>query len=475
MKPSILRSLASASLAVALMATAATRPHYGGTLRIATRDAGSSLDPANASPGLASKLGPLLFDTLVKLDDNATPQPALARIWQASSDQRRWQLSLRADVKLSDGSVLTPAQVAASLNAANPGWRISVLPEAIVLEFDAPRPHLLAELARPRNAIVVRKGALSRSGSERDGADSGEQLLGTGPYRLAEWQPGHRAVLSANDEYWGGRPFLDTVEVTMGRGFREQIMDLDLGKADAIEITPDQGRRAQQDGRRIELSAPLELIALQFVPGRPATEDAHLRQAVALAIDRVAINNVLLQRQGEPAGGLLPQWLSGYAFLFPVTADLAQARELRPSGYAQLTLAYDAADPLARVIAERIALNARDAGLLIQLAGNGGNSSADARIARFRLDSGDPAAALGGLASALEPAELVRISDAASPEALYLAERALVDEFRVVPLVHLPEVYALAPRVRNWQEPQSGGWPLGSVWLDTGGPAKERP
>ncbi len=489
MKLSALRSLASASLLLALMATAglpsraafardgmgaATRPRYGGTLRIATRDVTASIDPVQATAGSAVKLCGLVFDTLIVLDSNANPQPALARAWQAGSDQRRWQFPLRAEVKLhpgppgradlartgvDDGSVLTPPQVAASLVAANPGWRVSAVGDTVILEFDAPRPHLLAELARPKNAIVVR---------------SGEQLLGTGPYRLTDWQPGRRAVLSANDDYWGGRPFLDAVEVTMGRGFRDQLMDLDLGKADVIEIAPDQVRRAMQDGRRIETSAPVDLIALQFSRGRSATENIHLRQALGLAIDRSAINNVLLQRQGEPAGGLLPQWLSGYAFLFPSATDLPQARELRPLSYAQLTLGCDPGDSLARVVAERVAVNARDAGLLIQVASNGSSANADARIVRLRLDSGDPAAALAGLAAVLDPAQLAQISGAASPEALYSAERALVDEFQVLPLVHIPEFYALGTRVRDWDEPRVGGWPLSTVWVEptTGSPSR---
>jgi peptide/nickel transport system substrate-binding protein len=449
MRRSVLRSLASVSLLLALGAAAATRPHYGGTLRIEMRAAPASLDPAQADAAASAKFVPLLFDTLVTLDDGGNPQPALARGWQARSDNRHWQFPLRPGVKFSDGSALTPAKAAASLLAANAGWRVTALDDAVILDFDTPQPHLLAELARPRNAIVVR---------------GDNKLLGTGPYRLAEFQAGRRAVFAANDDYWGGRPFLDSIRVEMGRGYRDQVMDLDLGRADVIEIAPDQARRAIQEGRRMALSAPVDLVALQFVPGRAATEDVHLREAVALAIDRAAINNVLLQRQGEPTGALLPQWLSGYAFLFPAAADLARARELRPSSYAGLTLAYDPADPLARVLAERVALNARDAGIVMQVAAS--PQAADARIARFRIESSDPAAALAGLASALDPAELPRISGAASPEALYAAERGLLDDFRIVPLVDIPDIYALGATVRNWDEARAGGWPLSAVWIE---------
>src|SRR5208282_3475065 len=78
-------------------------------------------------------------------------------------------------------------------------------------------------------------------------------------------------------------------------------------------------------------------------------------QALSLAIDRVAIVNFILQKTGEPAGGLLPQWSSGTAFLFPAGA---------PSG--ALVLGYDSADPLEQSVAERIVVNAKEAGMAVR-------------------------------------------------------------------------------------------------------------
>ncbi len=451
MRPIVSRSLASASLLlIALAVPAVTRPHYGGALRIEMRAAPASLDPAaaDADPRLTS----LLFNTLVILDDTGSPRPQLARAWQARNN-RRWQFSLRPDVKLQDGSVLTPAQVVASLKAANPAWRVTPLADGIVLDFDSPQPHLLAQLAWPANAIVVRAA---------DGA-----LLGTGPYRIAEWQPGRRALLAAHEEYWGGRPFLDAVQIEMGRSYRDQLIDLDLGKADVVELAADQVRRAMQDGRHVALSSPVELLALRFPEGRRVTQDPHLRLAISNTINRASVNNILLQRQGEPAGGLLPQWLSGYAFLFPVTADLAHAKQLRAASSAPVVLAYDTADPLDRMLAERIAVNARDAGIVIQVVPASATVAADAYLARIRLASADPAAALARLAPASDPVGLAHILATTSPEALYAAERSLLDDLSIMPLVYLPEVYALGAHVKNWEEPRLGGWPLGAVWLES--------
>ena len=137
-------------------------------------------------------------------------------------------------------------------------------------------------------------------------------LLGAG-FTIARWEAGRLAVYEADENAVGGRPFLAGVEILLGRSLRDQASDLDLGKADVVELGPNDLRR-QPAGRRMWTSSPVRVLALVFAPH---FEDARLREALALAVDRSAIHTVLLQRQGEISGALLPQWLSGYAFLFP--------------------------------------------------------------------------------------------------------------------------------------------------------------
>ena len=198
---------------------------------------------------------------------------------------------------------------------------------------------------------------------------TGGKISGTGPFAVSQWDPGKKLSLAARDDYWGGRAFLDAIEIDMGKNLREQMISLDLGKAQVIEVAPEQAHRATAEGRHVESSAPIELIALVFGRDPQSPEDARQRQALALSIDRELLNTVVLQGGGEPAGGLLPNWMTGYGFLFPASIDLALARQVRSEipHTTSWTLGYDPADPVARVIAERIALNARDAGLGIQI------------------------------------------------------------------------------------------------------------
>jgi ABC-type transport system substrate-binding protein len=310
-----------------------------------------------------------------------------------------------------------------------------------------------------------------------DGPFSG--VSGSGPFQIAEWEPGKHATLTANDGAPSGRPFVDSIRIQMGRPARDIVLDLELGKTDLSEIPPEQGRRAADLGVRVSVSQADELLALVFPAGRLATEDARVREALAAAIDRASIVNFILQKNGEAAGGLLPQWSSGTAFLFSTAADAGRAKELfaQIAGAPKLVLGYDSGDPLEQSVAERIVVNAREAGISVAaqaIPGAGAaaatRSALDVRLMRLRMSSPRPRRALMNFLTALGPLAGIDASllpDPASPQEIYDRERAIVGSYRVAPLVWLPQVYGLSGRVRNWKAPGPGEtWPLADVWLD---------
>jgi len=283
-----------------------------------------------------------------------------------------------------------------------------------------------------------------------------------GPFVVTRWDAGRTAVYSAEENAPGGRPFLDQVEIVMGRTLREQATDLEFGRTDLIELGWNDVRRPTP-ARRSWSSAPVRVVVLAF---GPRVDDPRVREALALAVNRTAIHNVLLQGQGEIAGALLPQWISGYAFLFSTAADVARARSLAaaaPPPARSFTLAVD--DPALRPVADRIALNARDAGLLVAVVQG---PSGDARLTQVRVMSRDGARALAAMAATLGLAAPGRMD---TPEALYAAEKFLLEGFRVVPLFHLPDVYGVGPRVKGASGiTPLGEWRLENLWLEGGRP-----
>jgi ABC-type transport system substrate-binding protein len=229
------------------------------------------------------------------------------------------------------------------------------------------------------------------------------------------------------------------------------MVALELGKADVVELAPEQARRAGLSGRTVVESAPNELLALVFTREARSEEEARVRQALAESIDRSSIVSVLLQGQGEASKTILPNWMTGYAILFGPTGERPANVQLPAA--ATMTLSYDGSDPANQLMAERIALNARDAGIRLQTTGS--TSGADVRLLRITLASPQPQLAL---ASAAEAAGLPAPPfQGTSPEELYTREKEMLHSGRIIPLAHVPEATVLAPAV--------DGYGLADVWL----------
>ncbi len=435
----------SSVLGLAGAGRAAVRPHYGGTLRIALREAPGSLDPARLGAFQGSRILPLIFEGLTRFDVHGRLQPQLATRWQGEADNRRWQFWLRPGAKFQDGTSLTADAAAASLHAANPAWTVNAEGDSVVIELPAPDAQLPAEVALPRNGIA---------------RHAGNKLVGTGPFQVSEFQPGKSLALAANEDYWGGGPFVDSVSATLGQNWRQQTIALELGKADVVEMAPEQARRAGLAGRTLEESAPDELVALVFTREAQSPDEARLRQALSAGIDRASIVNVLFQGQGEAAATVLPNWMTGYAMLFAPAGGRGASVTSSVSG-SPMTLTYDASDPANQLIAERVALNARDVDIKLQTAASAGN--ADVRLLRIPLYSPQPQLALDMVAAAAGLP--VPQFQGTSPEELYGAEKEMLQSGRIIPLAHVPRITAIAPNLNGWRSDLFGAWQLADVWL----------
>jgi peptide/nickel transport system substrate-binding protein len=472
-------SAISSLLLVAACAYGSSRPRYGGTVRVSLHDKVVSIDPLSEEdhPAARDRVAALAFETLTVIDAQGRLHPNLAASWHADPSKRVWQFRLRL-ANFQDGTLLTAADVVASLARSNPAWKYTA-PDRQTVTIEAPSPvqHMAEMLALPRYAVVKR--------APESGGPA--VLVGTGPYKLNQWQAGERAQFTVNEDYWGGRAFPDSIEFQMGFSLREQLLDRQLGQYAAAEVGIDQIRALEQTNQNVAISRPADLLAIAFLqtdsPSRSGRKpvDPRVREALGLAINRAAISNVLLQRRGTPASGLLPQWLTGYEFMFPGNTNLDRARELRADAAAfvvitPIMLAYDAGDSLSKLVAERIAVDAREAGLVVQpyaephIYSKTARSTinADAVLLRAPLPSVEPSVALAALADDLGfPAETAPpILGATRPEDLFEVERKLLEDHRVLPVAHLPQALWLNGSAHNWQQLATGAWQLDQLWVE---------
>jgi ABC-type transport system substrate-binding protein len=476
MKRSLLRLIAASSFFIAMVAGhASSRPRYGGTVRVLLHDRVNSLDPLSDEEHTVARdrVAALIFETLTQIDALGQPHPRLASSWKADQAKRSWQFNLRL-AQFHDGSSLTAQDVVASWSKIPTGWKVSAMDkQTVTIETPAPVYHLPELLALPKFAVIKR--------------NPDNTFTGTGPYKISDWRPGERVTLVANEDYWGGRSFPDSIEISLAFSMREQLVERQLGFYTAAEIGVDQVRPLEQNNQNIAYSRPSDLLVIVFLqPDSPSVRtarkpvDARIREALSDSINRATISNFILQKKAVPANGLLPQWLTGYEFLLPGGMDLQRAKELRAEAaslviVSPIALAYDFADPVAKLVAERIAVDAREAGIVVQPYGEShvtglatrGGANADAVLLRIPLKSLDPSVALAATLDdlGLNDGQSSPLS-APGPEDLFEIERKTQQNFRVVPVAHLSQALWLSNSAHNWQQQPNGSWSLDQLWIE---------
>ena len=326
----------------------------------------------------------------------------------------------------------------------------------MVIQSDAAIPGILFQLAETHNSICL--------------AGPDGRWIGSGSFQIADFRAGQSIDLQAFDDAWHGRPFLDRVRIQMGRSLADQVNDFQLARADAIESDPTQPRPTNSSTGMF--SRPVEVIALVFTPNHPAASDQRIREALARSIDRNSIFNVLLRRQGEPSAALLPEWISGYAHLFNSAQDLGIAVRLRNQAAAlsSLSLAYDGTDDLARLVAERVSVNARDAGITLQARPESPmfrSFDADVRLVRLRIESPDSSSALAALGDALDNRALEGAQSNSSADQLFAIENDALKDFSIIPIAHAPESFSIGPVVHDWMTGLAGSVDLGNLWMES--------
>jgi peptide/nickel transport system substrate-binding protein len=448
----VLRQVAISCLValLALPAIARTRPHYGGTLHVEIEG-----DPLAQHGGLAHRL---MLDGLTRIGTDGTVRPALALRWQSENSDHRWQFWLRSGVHFHDGSPLNSASVEASLSetcgAACPWTAVHAVGSTVVFTGDSPMPNLPTLLAGD-DLLIARAGFIPSATTPTMGS-----FIGTGAFQPISFANG-LLTLVANDSSWQGRPFLDRIEITGHKSVRDQWLDLSVGHADLVEVPAEQLRQAQQQHLTVLASAPASLLVLA-VADSGVLGNPNLRAAIAFALDRSALSNVIFQKQVEVTASLLPAALTGYSFLFPTDRDLNKAQELR-GGIAppSLTLIAEGGSAM-QLAAQRIALNLHEAGFNVQVAGAEGRQHSDMKLLRLSLISNQPQPALESILRSVGVAGPVLEQ---TPAGLYRIEHEFLETHTLIPLLYLPRAYAAGGRVRDLRLSLDGVPLLASVSL----------
>ncbi|MDB5370057.1 MAG: transporter [Roseomonas sp.] len=364
------QGIARNALLPALVVAGLAAPATAQTLRVALSAETTSADPLNYALTPNTTLRQHVFEALVDLDADLAVQPALAESW-TRQDDLTWEFRLRQGVTFHNGQTFGAPDVlftyCRALNNSDEVVqsysrlvrrlaKVEVVDDRTLrLTTREPEPLLLNDLSNlsilPRALIGAAK--LDFAAGENCGFtgpwpgaaqfNDTSAAIGTGPYRLTSYSRNSTTELARNDSYWGARPHWRTVRMTPVTAAGPRLAGLLAGDYDVIEspATGDLPRLRENAAFRISAKPTTRLIFLQLdtarapspfveaADGKNPLQDARVRQALSLAIDRKTIQDRLMDGISLPATQFLPNGMAGTLPDLPVLPyDPARARAL---------------------------------------------------------------------------------------------------------------------------------------------------
>lgn len=325
------RSLATAAacLAVSLPALAES-PQAGGTLTAIIQPEPVVLTAAINTAAPTGTVSGNIFDGLLDYDTNLNPKPALAESWEIAPDGLSITLRLRKGVQWHDGKPFTSADVKWTLENV---WK-TIHPRnqatfAKVKQVETPdETTVILRLSEPSPAIL---SSLNSNGAQvlprhlYEGSDilnnpSNNKPVGTGPFVFKEWKKGEYILLERNPNYWDkGKPYLDKVIFKVVPDAAARSAGFEKGEIQYGVLSPvplkDAERLSKLPGLKVETSGYEWLspwLFLDFNVERGPLKEARVRHALARAIDRKAIANIVWYGFAKPASSPIPSSLAAF-------------------------------------------------------------------------------------------------------------------------------------------------------------------
>lgn len=290
------------------------------------------LDPRVGTDEASQKAHQLLFDSLVRIDDDLRVVPHLAASIEAV-DPVTYVARLRRGVRFHNGRELTANDVVYTFRSfLDPKFRgrsaayRTVLADVVARDPYTVEFRLTSPLASfPINLVM----GIVQAGS---GEANTRNPVGTGPYRLAEFVPDDRLVLAAFAEYWGGAPRNPGLVLKVVPDDTMRALELRKGSVDIVvnDLAPDAVWHMREEGRLRTVTAPgTDYAYLGLNLTHPTLSQPEVRRAIGHAIDREAIVRYLRRDLATAAVGIVPPM--SWAFepqVFAFRHDPAEARRL---------------------------------------------------------------------------------------------------------------------------------------------------
>ncbi len=311
-------------------------PVDGGVLKVLGTDP-PTLDPHQTGDVTSSRYILEVFGGLLTIDYNLAIVPDLAEEWTVDSDGMGYIITLNPDAKFHDGRSVTAEDFKWSIErAADPATEapaadvflgdiigasqklngeadsvsgVSVIDGSTIrIDIDAPKPYLLSKLTYPTTFVV-----------DRDNVETGRDWIkspnGTGPFMLAEYEPGVLMRLERFPDYHLGPAHLDAIEFNLAGGDGLLMYENDEVHYGGVGVSLLEALEDPTQSLSTELHrGPAEFDVSYFGMNyeEPPFDDVKVRQALNYAINREELADVLLNNTVTPARGILPPGFPAY-------------------------------------------------------------------------------------------------------------------------------------------------------------------
>lgn len=252
----------------------------------------------------------LFFSTLFKRDKTLGWTNDLATGYSVSEDGLTWTVTIREDVKFTDGSALTANDVAYTYETAkNAGSEVDLTIIDTITVLDDYR--VAFKLKRVYSPFMERLAYLGIVPKSAHGEDFKENPIGSGPYKFVQWDKGQQVIAVVNENYYGEKPKIKKLTLV----FLSMDTAFEAVKRGDVDVAQINGAMAKADveGLSVQNIASIECYGVCFpmvankglkaedgaVMGNNVTSDISIRQALNVAVDRQKIVDGIMNGFGS--------------------------------------------------------------------------------------------------------------------------------------------------------------------------------
>lgn len=359
------------------------QPVAGGTVNIPITDDPTTLQGWMLRNSNESVLASAIYETLLQYDETGTPQPYLLESFEGDAEALTYTLVVKDGITFQDGTPLDAEAVKWNLdyykeNGVLTGSYFNYVDNVEVVDEKTVVVHMSSWDALFNYGLARTCYICSPTAVETLGADGfNEAPIGTGAFKVTKWTHGEGIYTEKYEGYWGGEPYLDSVNFMIYASTATQQAALEVGDLDIMNLSGDAvtaDALAAKGYQTVNAAIPSTGYTLCFnsLKEGPLT-DVRVRQAIAYAVDTEAITTALLGN--GTYGTSSTQWalpgsaefnsdIAGYGY------DVEKAKQLlADAGYAdgfELTINFQVGD-FAKSVCQIIQAELAEVGITVTL------------------------------------------------------------------------------------------------------------